>query len=75
MQPVGAPATRGAAAQANPSLVMSGGVAVVAAPITGYVKLALTDVTDSTFVMSGIPGNRVPHPALAAGTTGRSALQ
>jgi len=54
---------------------MSGGVAVVAAPITGYVKLALTDVTDSTFVMSGIPGNRVPHPALAAGTTGRSALQ
>jgi len=72
---VGAPATGGAAAQANPSLVMSGGVAVAAAPITGYVKLALTDVTDSAFVMSGIPGNRVPPPAPAAGTTGRSKLR
>ena len=53
---------------------MSGGVAVAAAPITGYVKLALTDVTDSTFVMSGIPGNRVPHLAPASGARGCSGL-
>ncbi|KAK9833282.1 hypothetical protein WJX81_002494 [Elliptochloris bilobata] len=44
--------------QGHPSLVVTvAGTPVTAAPITGYLTLMLTDVTDSTFVMDTIPGS------------------
>lgn len=46
--------------QAYPSLVVTiAGTPVNAVPITGYLTISLTDATDSTFVMTGIPGNVV----------------
>lgn len=49
--------------QAHPSLVVTAaGADVSAAPITGYLTLVLSDVTDSTFVMDTIPGNAVRTP-------------
>lgn len=53
--------------QAHPSLVVTlAGAAVNAAPITGYLTLVLSDVTDSTFVMDTIPGNAVRTPPSTA---------
>ena len=43
-------------------MVTVAGAAVTAAPITGYLTLVLSDVTDSTFVMDTIPGNAVRGP-------------
>lgn len=60
--------TLGDGVQAHPSLVVTvAGAAVTAAPITGYLTLVLSDVTDSTFVMDAIPGNVVrPPPSIVA---------